>query len=138
MAEILSAELRADAERLRELVHLALHVEVAKSVAVFRPARRQAVEVAAGRKFYGFHRQLSARPPDDDREMVGRARGGAEGQDLLLEEGEHAIVREDRGRRLKQERLVGRAATLGDEQELVGILVLACSPGINLDLRRQV
>ena len=43
-------------------------------------------------------------------------------------------MRQDRRRRLKQKGLVGRAAALGDEQELVGILAL----GIDLHLRRHV
>jgi hypothetical protein len=44
------------------------------------------------------------------------------------------VAGEDRGRRLEQEGLVGRAAALGDEQELVGLVPLR----IDLDLRRQV
>ena len=59
-----------------------------------------------------------------DREMIRRARRGAERQHLLLQERHHAVVRQDRRRRLEQERLVGRAAALGDEQELVGVLAL--------------
>jgi len=43
-------------------------------------------------------------------------------------------MREDGRRRLEQERLVGRAAAFGDEEELVGVLAL----GIDLDLRRHV
>ena len=66
--------------------------------------------------------------------MIGRARRGAEREHLLLEEGQHAVVRQDRRRRLEQKRLVGRAAAFGDEQELVGVLAL----GIDLDLRRHV
>ena len=44
VAEILAAELRADAERLRELVHLLLHLEVAEGVAVLGALGRQIVE----------------------------------------------------------------------------------------------
>ena len=43
-------------------------------------------------------------------------------------------MRQDRGRRLEQEALVGAAASLRDEQEFVGVLALS----IDLDLRRQV
>ena len=41
VAEIFAAELRADAERLRELVHLLLHLEIAEGVAVLGALRRQ-------------------------------------------------------------------------------------------------
>ena len=66
--------------------------------------------------------------------MVGRARRGAEREHLLLEEGEHAVVGEDCRRRLEQERLVGGAAALGDEQKLVGVLPFR----VDLDLGRHV
>ena len=57
-----------------------------------------------------------------------------ERQDLLLQEGHHAVLGQERRRRLEEEGLVGRAAALGDEEEFVGVLAL----GIDLDLRRQV
>jgi hypothetical protein len=56
------------------------------------------------------------------------------GQDLLLQERHHALRRQERGRRLVQEGLVGGAAALGDEQELVGLLALR----VDLDLGGQV
>ncbi len=46
MAEILAAELRADAGRLRRLVDFGLHREIAEGVAVFRAFGRQRVEIA--------------------------------------------------------------------------------------------
>jgi len=49
MAEIFAAELGADAERLRHLLDLALHVAVAEGVAVFRAALGQRVVIFAGR-----------------------------------------------------------------------------------------
>jgi hypothetical protein len=66
--------------------------------------------------------------------VVGRAGRRPEGADLLLEETGEAFGREHRGRRLEQEGLVGRAAALGDEEELVGRLPFR----VDLDLRRQV
>src|SRR5439155_27215131 len=118
MAEIFAAELRADAERLRQLVHLLLHGAVAEGVAVLGAKRGQAVEIAAGGEFYRLHRQLRRGAADDDREVVGWTGGGAERQNLFLEKRDHAVVGEDRRRRLKEKRLVGRAAALGDEQKL--------------------
>ena len=138
VAEILAAELRAHAERLRELVHLLLHREVAEGVAVLGALRRQIVEIAAGGELHRLHGELGRGAADDDGEVIGRARGGAEREHLLLEEGDHAVVGEDRRRRLEQERLVGGAAALGDEQELVGVFILSLAFGIDLDLRRHV
>ena len=66
--------------------------------------------------------------------MVGRARRGAEGKDFFLQERDHAVVGEDRRRRLIEKSLVRRAAALGDKQELVGVLAL----GKNVDLGGQI
>ena len=99
-----------------------------------QPLRRQVVEILGRGELHRLHRQLGRGAADHDRQVIRRARRGAERQHLLLEERHHAVVRQDRRRRLEQERLVGRAAALGDEQELVAVLAL----GIDLDLRRHV
>src|SRR6185437_2263852 len=70
----------------------------------------------------------------DDRQMIGRAGGGAEGADLLVEEFEQRRAVQDRRRLLKQKGLVGRAAALGDEEEFVLIALI----GEEVDLRRQI
>ena len=111
-----------------------LHVEVAEGVAVRRARRRQGVEIAGRGELHRLHREFRRGAADDDGEMIGRARRGAEREHLLLQEGEHAVAGEDRRRRLEQERFVGGAAALGDEQELVGILALR----VDLDLGRHV
>ena len=98
------------------------------------PLVRQRVEIAGRGELHRLHRLLGAGPADDHGEVVGRAGRGAEGEDLLLEEGEHPVAAQDRRRRLIEEALVGRAAALGDEQELVGVLAF----GGDLDLSRQV
>ena len=134
MAEILAAELRPDAEVLCELVNFGFELEIAERPSVRRAARRQRVEIAGGGEFHRLQGLLGAQAPDDDGEVIGRAGGGAEGQDLLLQEGDHPLVGQDRGRRLVEEGLVGRAAALGDEQEFVGVVAL----GGDVDLRRQV
>ena len=87
-----------------------------------------------GGELHRLHGELDRGAADHDRQMIRRAGRGAEGEHLLLEEGEHAVVRQDRGRRLEQKRLVGRAAAFGDEQKLIGVLAL----GVDLDLRRHV
>ena len=98
------------------------------------PLRRQRVVIMRGGELHRLHGELDRGAADHDRQMIGRAGRGAEREHLLLEERQHAVVRQDRGRRLEQERLVGRAAALGDEQELVGVLAF----GVDLDLRRHV
>src|SRR3954451_7339358 len=102
MTKILAAKLRADAERLRHLQDLLLHLEIAEGVAVGRTMRRQRVEVASRGKLDGLHAEFSRSSTDYDGEVIGRARRGAQGQHLLLEEGEHAIFGQHRGCRLEQ------------------------------------
>ena len=134
MAEILAAKLCADAEILRQLVNLRFHRQIAERMRIRAALRGKRVEIARRCQLHRLHRLLGAGPADDDGEMVRWARGGAQGEDFLLEESDHAVVREDRRRRLIEEALVGRTAALGDEQELVGILAF----GGDFDLRGKV
>ena len=134
VAEIFAAELRADAERLGELVDLGFERKIAEGMRLLRALYGERVEVAGGGELHRLHRLLGREAADDDGEMVGRAGGGAEREDLLLEKGEEPVMRQDRGRRLEEEAFVGAPAALGDEQELIGVLAL----GVDLDLRRQV
>jgi len=46
MAEIFAAELRADAERLRQLMDFSFHFEIAESMSGFGTLGRQAVQIA--------------------------------------------------------------------------------------------
>ena len=138
VAEILAAELRADAERLRHLLDLAFHLLVAEGVAVLGAVLGQGVVVFAGRKLDRLHRHLGRGAADDDGEMVGRAGGGAERQHFLFQERQQPFARQDRRHRLEQERFVGRAAALGDEQKLVGGVMLARALGVDFHLRRHV
>ena len=134
VAEVLAAELGADPGALGELEHLALEVEVAEPVAGRRAGRRQRVEVVRRRQLGGLHGELGRRPADDDGEVVRRAGGGAERLHLLEQPRQQRLLVEQRLGLLEQVRLVGAAAALGDEQELVGVAV----DGADLDLRRQV
>src|ERR1700751_3668291 len=106
VAEILAAELRADAERLRHLQNFLLHLEIAEGIAVGRAMGRQGIEIARGSKFYGLHAELCRSAADYDREVIRRTSRGAERQHLFLQEGEQAIFRQHRGRRLEQKTLV--------------------------------
>src|SRR5262249_50325960 len=66
VAEIFAAELRAHAQRLRELMHLLFYREVAEGVAVLGAGRREVVEIAAGGELDRLHRQFGRRAADDD------------------------------------------------------------------------
>ena len=134
MAEILAAELRADAERLRHLQNFLLHLQIAEGVAVGRALGGQRVEIARGRQLHRLHAEFSRGATDHDRQMIGRASRRAERQNLLLQERQQAIFCQHRRRGLEQKALVGGTAALGHEHELVGIIAL----GVDLALRRHV
>ena len=134
VAEVLAAELRADAEPPGQLEYLLFELEIAEPMPGGRTGHRQGVEVVRGRVFGGLERVLRACPADHDREVVGGAGGRAEGPDLLLEKGEQALRAEHRLGLLVEKRLVRRAPALGHEQELVR----AARVGVDLDLGGQV
>ncbi len=134
VAEILAAELRADAERLRHLQNLLLHLQIAERVAICRALGGQRVEITRGCKFYGLHAELGGSAPDHDRKVIRRARRGAEREHLLFQERQQAILGQNGWSRLEQKTLVGGAAALGHEHELVGVISL----GVDLALRRHV
>ena len=119
---------------LRHLQYLLLHLQIAEGIAVRRAVGRQRVEIARGSKLHRLHAEFGRGAADHDRQMIGRARRGAERQHLLLQERQQAILRQHRRRRLKQKTLVGAAAALGHEHELVGVIAF----GIDLALRRHV
>ena len=99
-----------------------------------RALGRQRVQVPRRRVLGRLERVLGAGPADDDREVVRRAGRRPDGADLLLEERGHPRRVQHRLGLLVQVRLVGRAAALGHEQELVGVPV----GRVQLDLRGQV
>ncbi len=138
VAEVLAAELGPDPERLGEREDLLLEVQVPEAVPGLRPARGQVVEVVGGGVLRGLEGVLRRRAADDDREVVRRAGGRPEPADLLAQELQHPRGVEDRLGLLEQEGLVGRAATLGHEQELVDRLPVLLLHRVQLDLRGQV
>ena len=84
VAEILAAELCADAHLAREFEHLLLHLAVTDGDALVVAFARQVVEVAGRGELHGLEVHLRRSAPDDDGEVVGRAGGGAERADLVL------------------------------------------------------
>ena len=112
VAEIFAAELRADAELLRELMNFLLEREIAKRMSVGPSRSGERVEIFRRGELHRLQRQLRARAADDDRQVIGRAGRGAEGENLFLQERDQAIVGQDRRRRPIEEALVGGAAAL--------------------------
>src|SRR5581483_3120070 len=121
MAEVLAAELRADAELLREAQDLLLELGVTEPAAELVAGRRQRVEVPRARVLRHLQRVLRARAADHDREVVRRARRGAEQAQLLVEELQQARAVQDRLRLLEQEALVGGPTALRHVEELVRV-----------------
>ena len=68
-----------------EREHLLLELDVAEAAAELVAVARQRVEVARRRELRGLQRELGRRAADHEREVVRRARGGAERAQLLVE-----------------------------------------------------
>ncbi len=134
VAEVLAAELGPDAERLRDLQHLGLHLEVSECMAAGGARGGQGVVVAGRCQLGRLDRQLGRRAADDQTEVVRRAGRRAEQSQLLVEEAREAGRIEQRFGLLEQVALVGRAAALGHEHELVR----RAGDGLDLDFGRQV
>ncbi len=138
VAEVLAAELRTDAEGLGQLEDLLLQRGVAETVAGHVALGRQIVQVVRRRVLGGLERELGGGAADHHGEVVRRAGRGAQRADLLVQEGEDLLGVQDRLGLLEQERLVGRAAALGHEQELVLGSLRPLLGRVDLHLRGQV
>lgn len=134
VAEVLAAELRPDADLLGQLEDLVLQLLVPEAVPGRGALGGQLVEVVRRGVLRGLERVLRAGAADDDRQVVRRTGGRAQRTDLLLQELHHRRLVQHRLRLLVEEGLVGAAAALGHEQELVGVTV----GGVQLDLGREV
>src|SRR6516165_4995427 len=86
MAEILAAELSADPETAGQLQHLLLEPTVAVGLPEAVALARQSVEVAAAGELDRLQIHFGRSAADHDSEVVGRASGGAESADFLVEE----------------------------------------------------
>ncbi len=136
VAEVLAAELRADAEPAGQLQHLLLQVPVAEGVPHLGTGLRQRVQVARRRQLRDLEGELRRHPADDDRQVVGRARRRTQRAQLLVEEGRQPLRVQQRLGLLVQEGLVGRPAALGHHQQLVARG--GARHAVQLDLRGQV
>src|SRR5665647_3011718 len=90
VAEVLAAELRADAEVAGQLENLLLKRDVPESSSRGRRSfARQLVEVFGAGVFSCLQSELGAGAADHDGQVIGRARSRAKGAQLLVEEREH-------------------------------------------------
>ncbi len=136
VAEVLAAELRADAELPGHLQHLLLQVHVPDGVAERRALDGQRVQVAGRGQLGDLEVELRRRATDHDRQVVRGTGRRAEAAQLLVQEAGQPRRVEQGLRLLVQERLVGAAAALGHEEELVARV--GTRRVVQLDLRRQV
>ena len=134
VAEVLAAELRADAHLARHLQNGLLHLQVAEGAAELVAARVQIVQVLRGGQLHRLQTRLSGGAADGERQMVGRTRSSAQRLDLRLDEGHQTLRRQQSLRLLEEVRLVRRAAALRHEHELV----LVARDREQVDLRGQV
>ncbi len=77
VAEILAAELGADAEVLGQFVDFVFQLNIAKGLAVLVALGRQVVEIVGGGQLHHLQVELGRRAADDHGQVVGRAGGGA-------------------------------------------------------------
>ena len=132
--EVFPAKLRPDAALAGGLEHLRLELDIAEGAAVFVAGGREVVVILRGGEFDVFHRRFGRGAADDEGQMVRRARGGAE-RDHFVGQKLHDALRIEHGAGfLIQESLVRRAASFGDEEELIRVAI----GGIQIELRGQV
>mmetsp|Transcript_21332 Transcript_21332/g.46606 ORF Transcript_21332/g.46606 Transcript_21332/m.46606 type:complete len:232 (-) Transcript_21332:493-1188(-) len=134
MAEILAAKLGTNIGLTRHLQDLGLPLQVTEGTAVCIAGGWQAVEVPYAGQLDELEVLLRTEPANDDCQVVGRAGGRAQALDLVQQEGlQGGRVQHGLGL-LVQAGLVGTAASLGDEQEVVCV----ARSGVELNLSRQV
>ena len=134
VAEVLAAKLCADSGLLGEGKNLCFEIEVTESMSSRASARRKRIEVSRAREFGGLDGVLGRRSTDDDRKVIRRTRCGAERLHLLEQPGQQGLFVQQGLRLLEEITLVRRAATLGEEEELV-LITIDC---VDLDFRREV
>mmetsp|Transcript_73891 Transcript_73891/g.159828 ORF Transcript_73891/g.159828 Transcript_73891/m.159828 type:complete len:518 (+) Transcript_73891:377-1930(+) len=132
--KVLAAELRSNTEVLADLQRLVLPLEVAESTAAHGTGGGQVVVVLGARELHGLEADLGGCASDHEGHVVRRAGAGAQGLQLLLDEGLELLGVQQGLGLLVEVGLVGRAAALGHEHELVPGPI----DGHHVDLRREV
>ena len=85
-----------------------------------------------------LERVLGTGAADDDCQVVRGAGCGTDQAEFLVEKGREGLRFQERSRFLEKEALVGASTALGDEEELVRVLVPGVRVRVNLDLRGKV
>lgn len=132
--KVFPAKLGADSAFARGLKHLFFKFDIAKGAAVFVAGGGEIVVILRGGEFDVFHRRFGRGTADDEGQMVGRARGGAERGHFITEELHDALRIEHGAGLLIKEGFVGRAAAFGDEKKFIGVAI----GGIQIELGGQV
>ena len=107
MAEIFAAELGADPKLLGQFVNFGFHFKIAEGVSGLRSFGGQVIEIAGRGQLDGFHHHFGGGAADHNRQMIGRAGGGAQSQNFLFQKVDHPVMGEQGGRGLKQEGFIG-------------------------------
>ncbi len=132
--EIPAAELRPDAARPGGLEDFVLQLGVTEGLAQCVAFEGQRVEVFGRGELDGLEAGFGRGTTDDDHEVIGRARGGAQMLHLVDDERLQALRVQQRLGLLKQEGFVGRTAALGDKEKFIARPL----GGVEIDLRREV
>ena len=134
VGEILTAELSSESDIVGSVEELLLEFDISESVAILIALSGEIVVILhrglldSGE--VGFGRSTA----DDESDMIGRTSGSAESLHLLDKERHESLLIKDSLSLLIEISLIGRAATLSHEEELI----LIALGGMDFDLRREV
>lgn len=134
VGEILTAELSSESYIVGGVEEFLLEFDISESVAILIALSGEIVVILhrglldSGE--VGFGRSTA----DDESDMIGRTSGSAESLHLLDKERHESLLIKDSLSLLIEISLIGRAATLSHEEELI----LIALGGMDFDLRREV
>ena len=134
VGEILTAELSSESDIVGGVEEFLLEFDISESVAILIALSGEIVVILhrglldSGE--VGFGRSTA----DDESDMIGRTSGSAESLHLLDKERHESLLIKDSLSLLIEISLIGRAATLSHEEELI----LIALGGMDFDLRREV
>ncbi len=134
VGEVLAAELCAKAEFLRSFLEFLLQFYVAESMAVLVALCRQGVQIFHRSLLHHFEILLGRSAADHESDMVWRTCSRAECAHLVNKEGHQGLGIDCSLGFLVEVGLVGAAATLGYEKEVVFVALA----GVDIDLCGQV
>ena len=134
VGEILTAELSSESYIVGGVEEFLLEFDISESVAILIALSGEIVVILHRSLLdsgeVGFGRSTA----DDESDMIGRTSGSAESLHLLDKERHESLLIKDSLSLLIEISLIGRAATLSHEEELI----LIALGGMDFDLRREV